>query len=69
MELTIDEAKTGIVNTIVAGINKLLKDQLEGGDSRQHHNIIWRHISANVAQIEGINLGKQGQKKLCWWFN
>ena len=40
MELTIDEAKTEIVNTIVAGINKLLKDQLEGGDSRQHHNII-----------------------------
>ena len=32
-ELTVDEAKTEIVNKIVTEINKLLHDQTEGGDS------------------------------------
>ena len=32
-ELTVDEAKTEIVNKIVTEINDLLDDQTEGGDS------------------------------------
>ena len=32
-ELTVDEAKTEIVNKIATEINKLLDDQSEGGDS------------------------------------
>ena len=32
-ELTVDEAKTGIVYKIITEINELLDDQAEGGDS------------------------------------
>ena len=69
-ELTIDEAKTEIVNKIIDEIKDLLDDQTQGGDSTDGVITLFKDISQPILdEFNELLGGKQGEKELCQWFN